>query len=134
MVLPFRSLMTLLMATVAFGQLQQRMAQAPAAPPPAAYRLLRYPYVRIGGDGVQFLRHAEWQCPEPGKPCPGRAYPRGSIYGGVRYLRPYPRPTLLDLREVSPNGTFTAPLITQPNGRNTFPLTITRYSGIPFTR
>jgi hypothetical protein len=124
-VLWFRFMLTLLMTTVAFGQLQQRMAQAPA--PAAATdcfatrshpgRVQRHSISasRRNGSVLSLESPAGAEHIRVGVFMEGYAICDHTL--GLRYW---------DLGDYSPKGTFSAPTITQPNGPNTLPLTITR--------
>jgi hypothetical protein len=125
-VLWFRFMLTLLMTTVAFGQLQQRMAQAPSAAPAAATDCFATFTSGSGATAFNFCVTQNGNVLSLESPA-GAEHIRVGVFMegyaicdhtlGLRYW---------DLGDYSPNGTFSAPTITQPNGPNTLPLTITR--------
>jgi hypothetical protein len=122
----FRFMLTLLMTTAAFGQLQQRMAQTAAATPAASADCFATFPSGAGPTAFNFCITQNGNTLSLESPAGAEHIRVGVFMEGYTICDHTLGLHYSDLGDYSRNGTFSAPTITQPNGPNTFPLTITR--------
>ena len=123
-VLWFRLMLTLLMTTMAYGQLQQRMASS--AVPAAATDCFATFTSGSGATTFNFCVTQNGNVLSLESPAGAEHIRIGTFLEGYTICDHTLGLRYWDLGAYLPNGDFQAPTITEPNGPNTLPLTITR--------